>query len=586
MSRLSQRIVPWYSTNVFIASLLSLATIAAYERVVECDFVNFDDKTYVADNPHVQSGLTVQNLLWALTTTQSANWHPLTWLTLQLDSVVFERQPGGYHLTNLLIHAANTVLLFFVLRRMTQAPWRSALVAALFGLHPVHVESVAWVFERKDVLSTLFWILTIGAYARFTEQPSYGRYSLVILSFLFGILAKPMVVTLPCVLWLLDYWPLQLLSNTAGRTPRPEVRKTSKAKREPAPWTVSNLVWLKLPLLALSAAYSAITLYAQREAIRATDYYPLLNRIGNAAAACVGYIGMMFWPANLSVFYPYDRNPNVLWQAGAALILLCTTVGVLLRRERRYLPVGWLWYLGTLVPVIGIIQVGQQALADRYAYIPSIGLFIAIVWGLADLSAEFRVPGWIRVGMAGTALLGCIYLTHLQVEHWRNSWTLWEHAMRANPSNYLAHASLASLYADRGSDEDDKAAILHFRLAIQKNPYDRKSYADLGQVLHRQLLRGHNQRMTELVELWKEGLRIRPDQEDWHHNLGLLLIEKGEYEEGIGHLREAIRLKPDLALTHLALGTVLEKRGEQKEAQEHLEKAYSLMPELRSRPPQ
>jgi protein O-mannosyl-transferase len=580
MSQSNPATTPWYSSSLFIAGLLSVVTVAAYIGVWECDFVDLDDEMYVVKNPQVQAGLTAQSLWWALTTTESANWHPLTWLSLQLDATGFGNKAAGYHLTSLLFHVTNAVLLFFVLRRMTQAQWRSAVVAALFALHPLHVESVAWVFERKDVLSALFWILTIGAYVHFVEKPTYGRYLLVILCFVLGIAAKPMVVTLPCVLLLLDYWPLVRGARGGQRqagekTARPRAKNDERAGPGASVSSYpSRLILEKLPLFALSAGCCLITLYGQSEskAIRSSEEYPFLTRLANAAVAYLEYIGMVFWPAKLSVFYPYRQEQNAMWVAGATFILACITLFVLFQKRRRYFLVGWFWYLGTLVPVIGIIQVGRQAMADRYTYIPSIGLFIVLVWGLTDLAAAIRLPRWARVGVAGAALAACAMVTWAQVEHWHNRWTLWESALRADPENYQALRSLASFYERQGNDE---GAIRYYRRAIQCNPYDSKSYTYLADVFRRK------NKLQEMIEVLRNGLQFNPDEAEWHHNLGVALLDTGKPQEGIEELRSALRLKPGLAMTHLRLGQELAKRGQPEDAKWHLEQGYKLMRELR-----
>jgi tetratricopeptide (TPR) repeat protein len=585
-----------FTSNTFICGLLLIGTIAAYGKAADCGFVNFDDDTYVLNNPQVRTGLTPQSLWWAFTATQSANWHPITWMSLQLDAALYGKQAAGYHLTSVIFHAANTVFLFLVLRLMTQAPVRSALVAALFGLHPLHVESVVWIFERKDVISAFFWILTMGTYARFVEQPRLARYMLVIGVFALGLMSKPMLVTLPCVLLLLDYWPLGImrsekLPNLSPPSPLPKGARGEKSSRgakklnnasadrktetPPVTWSASKVVWQKLPLFALSAASSILTLTTQRDAMRATEEYPLFSRIGNAAVVYVDYIGMTFWPAHLSVFYPYIHDQSLLRQAASALLLVGITLFVLLHRSRPYLLVGWLWYLGTLVPVIGIVQVGLQGMADRYTYIPSIGLFIALVWGLADVCAAIRVPQWAKLGFAGAVLLACLLLTRSQVEHWHNSWTLWQHALRANPDNYLAHESIGSLYYEQGNYEQ---ANRHFRLALASNPNDAKAWGHLEEVLHKQ------GRTGEAIQVWREALQVKPTEAEWHHNLGQDLLQAGQPDEAIEHFREAIRLKPELAFSHFLLGRELAKRGQKEEASEHLEEAFRLMPELRNAP--
>ena len=362
----------------------------------------------------------------------------------------------------------------------------------------------------------------------------------------------------------------------------------SPSRLTPYPSSLAwRLVLEKLPLFALSITCSLITVYAQSEAkaVRSSEEYPLLTRLGNAAIAYMEYVGMTFWPVNLSVFYPYDKYPSVFWQVGAAILLVCLTLLVLFQRSRRYLFVGWFWYLGTLVPVIGIIQVGRQAMADRYTYIPSIGLFVALVWGLADVFARLRLPRWAQGGVAGAAVLACALLTRIQVEHWRDAWTLWENAVRANPENFLAHQRLAALYVDQGKDEE---AIQSYRLAIQSNPNDPKSYAHLATIYTKrsQLAARNGDKATEaalldeMIKVLRDALGIKADEPYWHFNLGQGLLATGKPDEGIEELRTAIRLKPDVADWHLALGQGLLATGKPDEGIEELRAAIRLKPDL------
>jgi hypothetical protein len=372
---------------------LALATLAVFWQVLGHDFVNYDDPDYVYRNPNVQSGITLSSIKWAFTTGHAANWHPLTWLSHMLDWQLFGDNPGWHHLTNLFLHIANTLLLFAVLKRMTNALWRSAFVAAAFALHPLHVESVAWVAERKDVLSTLFWMLTIAAYLRYLERPGTGRYLLTLLIFALGLMAKPMLVTLPFVLLLLDYWPLGRFQF--GQIVKSVGQQSRKSLNAFSHWKLSrHLLLEKVPLFALSAISSIVTFLVQRTAgaVTSVETLPLKLRIANTFVSYLTYIQKMVWPSRLAMFYPYPDKTDLIWQTVVfALLLLIISLGVIwLMRRRRYLLTGWLWYLGTLVPVIGLVQVGDQALADRYTYVPLTGLFIIIAWGVPDLIAKWR----------------------------------------------------------------------------------------------------------------------------------------------------------------------------------------------------
>jgi tetratricopeptide (TPR) repeat protein len=555
---------------VLIAGLLCLSVAAAYQGVSRCGFVDYDDGVYVAENDHVNNGLSIENLRWALTTTESNNWHPLTWISLQIDASLYANKAAGYHVTNLLLHAVNTVLLFLVLWEMTSATGRSAVVAAVFGLHPQHVESVAWIIERKDVLSALFFFLAIGAYSRFVRRPGIGWYLAALCAFSLGLIAKPMLVTLPFVLLLLDYWPLEVLAPTESSCPDAGANSGSL----PSSWSLYRLVVQKLPFFALSAACAVVTLYAQRGAIHSGKDVPWPLRLQNAATSAVAYMGKMFWPMNLSAFYPYDKSAGVAWPSIACLILGAVSVLALLRRRRRYFLVGWFWFLGTLIPVIGIVQVGLQSMADRYTYIPAIGILLAAVWGAADLFAYWRVPRWMTALGTGVVLVMCAALTRSQVTHWRNSESLWHAALQANPNNYFAHWSLATALAKQGRTAECE---LHLRLAIHNNANDMYPYLALGELLQRQ------GKISQAIDLWRETLRIQPDLPQTHHNLGLCLLLAGRTNEGIAHLREAVRLKPDLAISHFALGEALQRQSQEEEASAHLDEAYRLMPELRGR---
>jgi protein O-mannosyl-transferase len=512
-----------------IALALALLTIAAYRDAPFNNFIDLDDPDYASANPNVRDGLTPAGFVWALTTFHAANWHPLTWLSLQLDASLLGPGPVGYHLTNLLLHTANVVLLFLVLRRMTGALWRSALVAALFAVHPLHVESVAWVAERKDVLSTFFWVVTLAAYAHYAARPSPGRYLLVMALFVLGLLAKPMLVTLPCVLLLLDYWPLRRL---AGR------QQPAGYAQAPA----SRLVLEKVPLLLASALACVLTLAAQAGAgaVSGMQQVSLPQRIGNALLAYEWYLGKTFWPVGLGLLYPYPTTVSLVEVLGAGAVLTAVTVlAVWQVRRRPYLLVGWLWFLGTLVPVLGIVQVGEQAHADRYAYVPHIGLFFAFVWGLADLCAGLRVPVAVRAGLAGVVLLALAVLTFEQVGYWQDGISLWEHTLTVTGPNPRAHDSLGTLYL----------------------------YQD---------------NFTEARRHAEEAIRLDPRNSRSHFNLGVIFEEKdADLDRAEEEFRTVLRLAPTLhAVTydlnryaHYHLAQVLEKQGRREEAQRHYQAA-------------
>jgi len=517
--------------------VLALATFAVYWQVHKCDFVNYDDTDYVTENQYVQAGLTRDSITWAFTSGHSGNWHPLTWLSHMLDSQLFgTEKPGWHHLTNLLLHIANTLLLFAVFRRMTRSLWQSAFVAAAFALHPLHVESVAWVSERKDVLSTLFWMLTMAAYLRYVERPRAGRYLLTLLLFALGLMAKPMLVTLPFVLLLLDYWPLsrfhfgQVVENVS-RHSRKFVNTPSHRK------LFYHFVWEKVPFFVLSTISSIITFLIQRSggAVKAAA---LQIRIANASISYVKYITKMIWPAHLAAFYPHLRDALPMWQAAvAALILAAITVCVIWTgRRQRWLVVGWLWYLGTLVPVIGLLQVGTQAMADRYTYLPIIGLFIIAAWGLPQLLKPSRYKKIVLAVAAGAAIPAMMICTWRQVSHWRNSYTLFSHAVKVTKNNYVAHHGLGTaLYKQRRY----KDAIFHY----------------------------------------KQTLKINPDHANAPGNMGLALLQLAEYDEAAGQFREALSRHGKLQKWHLGLGIVLQKKGRLDQAVQHFNQALRIRPD-------
>jgi protein O-mannosyl-transferase len=551
---------------------LLLLTVVAFGRVLNCDFVNLDDGIYVTENPAVQAGLTARGFRWAWTTFHAGYWQPLTWLSLQLDAQLF-RHDGrpdayGFHQTNLLLHAANVLLLFGLLVSLTGRVDRSAVVAALFAVHPLRVESVAWVAERKDVLSTLFWILTLLAYVSYARRPAPGRYLLVTATYALGLLVKPMLVTLPCVLLLLDWWPLRrLAAGPAG----------DSSAREPvpagAPASVWRLVAEKLPLLALAVAASVVTLRAQASAgaVPTIALLSVPDRLANAIRGYGGYLTGTFWPLSLSVFYPH---PHSDWSAGpvvaAALVVAAVTVLVLWLRRFPYLAVGWLWFLGTLVPVIGLVQAGEQALADRFTYVPHIGLLVALVWGTADLLDYWRCPSTARVALA-LAVTGCLtVLTVIQIGNWTNSISLWQQALRVMPDNYFARANLGLVLLRKG---DLKGAEEHYRASLQARPDAAESHYNLGIIFLR------TDRAAEAADAFREELRLHPDFVNARYNLGMALARQARYAEAAEEYTRVLEVKPGDAETHLVLGVALAQAGKLDEAEHHFATAVELKPD-------
>jgi Tfp pilus assembly protein PilF len=545
---------------------LAVATLAVYWPATGYDFVNLDDQVYVSECPPVLAGVTAEGLRWAFTTTAGGAWHPVTWLSLLLDGQFFGPRPGGYHLTNVLLHVANTLLLFGWLYQITQARWRSAMVAALFALHPLHVESVAWISERKDVLSTAFWLLTLIAYGKYasgakahasrTTHHARLYYGLALTSFTLGLMSKPMLVTLPCVLLLLDFWPLQRMTPFNPRI-------------------LWRLVGEKIPFLLLSAVASVVTVWAQRssDAVASLEWISPGGRLANAAVAYARYLGKTFWPADLAVFYPHPTNwPLVVVLGATALLLAISVVVVQSRQCRPYLAVGWFWFVGTLVPVIGLVQVGGQSLADRYSYVPLIGLFIALVWGA---SAWFATggpsPGKSRLAavMAGLILLLCAGTTIRQLRHWQNSETLFRHALAVTRNNVVAHVNLASTLLDQQRFSE---AAEQCELALHLRPDATEALKNLGLAL------AGLGRWDEAMAQYQRALQIHPDDAQTLNSLGLALANQGKLAEAEEYFRRSLASKADAPEPLSNLGLTLALSGRPEEAMECYRRALQLKP--------
>ncbi|HEY6007578.1 MAG TPA: tetratricopeptide repeat protein [Geobacteraceae bacterium] len=515
-----------------VAVALMAAVWGVYGRCAGFDFVMYDDGKYVTGNAIVKSGLGPAAVRWALTTTLDANWFPLTWLSHLLTVQFFGLRPGAHHLVNVFLHGIDTVLLLVLLHRMTGALWRSVLVAALFALHPLHVESVAWVAERKDVLSALFWLLTMLAWCRYAERPGVGRYVGTLVLFGCGLMAKPMLVTLPFVLLLVDYWPLGRLSRqTLGDGSLPSFPSVSPAR----------LVLEKVPFLLLAAASSVVTFIVQRKggAVNVLDNESLLFNVANGLVSYVRYVGKMFWPRDLAVFYPLPAALPT-WQAAsaAALLLLLTLLVLWQARRRPYVAVGWFWYLGTLVPVIGFVRVGAHAIADRYTYLPLIGLFIILAWGGAEL-AGLRSWGPKSFAAVAAALVTALaVVSWYQVGTWRNNYTLFEHALAATQGNWLAHNNLATaLVADGRFDE----ALYHVNEALRFKPDYAAAYNNLG-VISNKL--GDPVRT---IAAYNKALSLDPTLAETRFNLGLVYLGKGERDKALEEYRALARFNPEQA---------------------------------------
>ncbi len=550
--------------DLLVCLFLVVATLAVYGKVGHHSYVNYDDPYYITENSRVQAGLTAEGVVWAFTSTHALNWHPITWLSHMLDVQLYGVNPAAHHLTNLLFHIFNTLLLFFVLRRMSGDLWRSGFVAALFALHPLHVESVAWVSERKDVLSTFFWMLTLWGYARYAEKPGVYRYLPVLLFFALGLMAKPMVVTLPFVLLLLDYWPL-------GRLQRRQVEGVSGSLKQKLP--VFSLILEKFPLLMLAATAGIVTLLAQQSggAVASLISYPFSGRISNALVSYVGYIGKMIWPANLAVYYPHPGMPP-WWQVmGAGLLIVAIFILAVYRADRHpWFLAGWLWYLGTLVPVIGLIQVGSQAMADRYTYIPLIGLFIIIAWGGYEIFAHRRIKRTAMAAVAGVVVVALMAATWSQVGYWKNSVTLFEHALDVTTDNYLAHNNLGVALSKPGGTEQ---AIKHYAEALRLLPNYKEAHFNMGVALYSQ------GKIKAAVNQYTRTLQIDPGYKLAHNNLAVALVAQGKTGEGIRHYFKALAIDPAFKAAHKNLAAVLLAEGRVEEGIHHYSEALRIDPD-------
>jgi tetratricopeptide (TPR) repeat protein len=506
----SQPKPPSLQLDLAIVAGLLIAIFAVYAEVGSFDFTSYDDNLYVTDNPHVQAGLTLDSIKWATTAVVASNWMPVTLLSHMTDCQIFHMQPGMHHLVNVLFHFLASVLLYAALKRSTGSRGPGAFVAFVFALHPVHVESVAWIAERKDVLSACFFFLALYGYIWYTEKPSALRYALVAVAFALGLMAKPMLVTFPFVLLLFDVWPLRR-----------------------AQWP--RMVLEKLPLVALSAAVSVVT-YSVQKSTQAVQSHPMLVRIENALIAYVVYIWQTLWPSGLAVLYPYQRDP-ALWQAVAALIVLVGVSFAVVRewRKRPYLAIGWFWFLGTLVPVIGFVQVGLQSHADRYLYIPMVGLLMMLAWSAVDLLAARPSLKLAVATAAGVVCLICLVAAHVQTGYWENSGTLFERAVDVTHDNYVAEYNLGNYLMNNRRGEE---AVPHFEAALRIHPDYPEAETNLGRVLGN--IPG---RLHDAIPHFEAAIRMKPDLVEAQYNLALALSQAGRTAEAVEHFEAAKRLQ-------------------------------------------
>ena len=542
---------------ILILALLAIAAVAPYWQTRSHEFIHYDDKPYVWDNPIVLGGVTVDGIKWAFTALFASNWHPITWLSHMVDCSLFvqgdgRQWAGGHHLVNVLIHLLNTLLVFGVLQALTKAPWRSALVAGLFAVHPLHVESVAWIAERKDVLSTMFGLLAIMGYVGYVQRPSLARYLLIVVLFGLSLMSKPMLVTLPCVLLLLDYWPL-------GRLQRASVFK---------------LLTEKLPLLVMSIGSSVITVIAQKTggSVFALEQLPVPQRIANAAVAYATYLGKTIWPTNLAIIYSHPGTWPALVVAGSAAVLIVVTVMVwVLRRKRPHLLMGWLWFLGTLVPVIGLVQVGSQSMADRYMYVPMIGLLVMIAWSIPD-PARMSVAGVRAVTAAAIlAIAALMAQTALQVGRWKDSVTLFSHAVAVTDRNYVAHNLLGGVLRQKG-DRDGAQRQLGASLELHPNYPD--AHSNMG------LLMLDTAQWSKAEEHFKKSLSFRPGDGVTLSNLGVAFFRQNRIDEAITQFRNALQYTPANVEALVNLGNTYAAKGNPDQAIAQYQAALAIRPDL------
>jgi tetratricopeptide (TPR) repeat protein len=581
---------------MLVCFLLPALVIAVFWPAVQNGFVSFDDPDYVTENPHVQAGLTWDGIKWAFGSSAAANWHPMTWISHMLDCQLFGLEPWGHHLTSVLLHAVNTLLVFLFLKRMTGAVWRSFFVAALFGLHPLRVESVAWIAERKDVLSVTFWMLTLWAYARYAQgksrvesresraedNPSRDTlhasffYCLALLFFALGLMSKPMLVTVPCVLLLLDYWPLKRVPSSKFQVPgdRGEEQmakgkgQVTEAYESRTSTTLFRLLVEKAPFFLVAAVVGAIAFTVQKRGGAMMANMPFFDRTENAVVAYCRYLGKLFWPAGLSVFYPAaDRWPAVLVLLAILLLLAISFFALALRLKHPWLLIGWLWFVGTLVPVIGLVQVGDQSMADRYAYVPSIGIFLMLSWGISEWAGRERYP--IAAIAGAMMILLCIPITLRQISCWADSERLFRHALAVTRNNYMAHGNVGAALDNQGKLD---AAAQEYQLALQEKPGFAGAHSGLAAVLNKQ------GRLDEAVAQYAAALALNPNYTQAHNGLGLVLCQQQHWDEAIVEFRKAIQIKPDYPDAHYNLGIAYGHQRDLDEAIREFQATLALQP--------
>ena len=566
-----------HNRTITIAIYLFLAaiTLAVFGQTTHYEFVNFDDDLYVYDSPVIKAGLTIKGIALAFTSPHARNWHPLTTISHMLDCQLYGLNAGGHHAINVFLHMLSVLLLFRVLQQMTNATWKSAIVAALFAVHPLHVESVAWVSERKDVLSALFFFLMLGAYVSYARVPSTWRYLLVTVLFALGLMSKPMLVSAPVILLLLDYWPLKRIKSQKSGV-------KSRKSEVSAQWSVvRGLILEKIPMLLLSAGSCVITFVVQKRAIGAIPPLPLSWRVENAVVSYLIYVRQTLWPTRLAAFYPHPNDTLAVWEVllATGFLIAITVTAIVFRSKWPYLFTGWLWYLLMLVPVIGLIQVGEQGHADRYTYLPHVGLFLLMVWGVADVIQAHRSMWRVAAVTAPVVILALAATAFIQTSYWRNSETLWTHALVVTSDNDFAHNNLGYLCADSG--QLDKA-ISHFEAAAMIRHAKTNKHYNVGSSFVEMNLAdslARKGRSDEAMVHYQQAIRLEPNYANAYYNRGNVLLAKGQIDDAIADWEKTLQLQPNDADAHTSLGNALLRKGSLNEAIVHYETALALAPE-------
>jgi tetratricopeptide (TPR) repeat protein len=561
--------------TIVIYLFLAAISLVVFGQTIRYDFVNFDDDLYVYNAPAIQAGLTAQGIALAFTSQHARNWHPLATLSHMLDCQLYGLKPGGHHATNVILHIITVLLLFRVLREMTGAVWKSAIVAALFAVHPLHVESVAWVSERKDVLSAMFFLLMLGAYVRYARGPSMTRYLLVAVLFAAGLMSKPMLVSVPAILLLLDYWPLRRFEQPSSTTGKTKIVNSGNQ-----PCTRQRLFLEKIPLFVLAGGSCVATFVLQKRATGAIPPLPFLWRVENAFVSYMIYVWKTLWPTHLAVFYPHPNNTLPIWVVILAMMLLLaiTVSAIVFRNKRPYVFTGWSWYLVMLMPVIGLIQVGEQGHADRYTYLPHIGLFLLAVWFAADVAAVRESRSRFATATAAVIILALASAAFIQASYWRNSETLWTHALDVTSDNDVAHNNLGYLRVDQG--ELDKA-IAHFEAALEIRSRKLDPHYDVGSAFVQMNLADALARKgqpDEALVHYEEAIRLQPNYANAYYNRGNVLFTKGRIDEAMADWEKTLQIQPNDADAHTCIGNAFLRQSSPKEAIAHYEKAMALAP--------